>query len=146
MKVEIETSITIYKKRNKHNLAYEFQSTSLKDIIYCNCVGKYLHKCIWPCCMQTSLCIYTVWSAPLFVSFIDLILYVPSTIFQLYRDGSSWVEPVLSKDQCSCLRTQCSDTGEAPTRGPSVLSQALYHWATALPNSFVIYCLECKVA
>ena len=26
----------------------------------------------------------------------DLIHYVPSTIFQLYRDGSSWVEPVLS--------------------------------------------------
>ena len=25
-----------------------------------------------------------------------LILYVPSTIVQLYRDGSSWVEPVLS--------------------------------------------------
>ena len=28
--------------------------------------------------------------------FIYLILYVPSTIFQLNRDGSSWVEPVLS--------------------------------------------------
>ena len=26
----------------------------------------------------------------------DLILYVPSTICQLNRDGSSWVEPVLS--------------------------------------------------
>ena len=26
----------------------------------------------------------------------DLILYVPSTIFQLYRDGYAWVEPVLS--------------------------------------------------
>ena len=26
----------------------------------------------------------------------DLILYVPSTIFQLNRDWSSWVEPVLS--------------------------------------------------
>ena len=26
----------------------------------------------------------------------DLILYVPSTIFQLCWDGSSWVEPVLS--------------------------------------------------
>ena len=25
-----------------------------------------------------------------------LVLYVPSTIFQLYRDESSWVEPVLS--------------------------------------------------
>ena len=30
------------------------------------------------------------------LSLLDLILYVPSTIFQLYRDGSSWVEPVLS--------------------------------------------------
>ena len=28
--------------------------------------------------------------------FFYLILYVPSTIFQLYRDGSSWVKPVLS--------------------------------------------------
>ena len=26
----------------------------------------------------------------------DLILYVPSTIFQLYRGVSSWVEPILS--------------------------------------------------
>ena len=26
----------------------------------------------------------------------DLILYGPSTIFQLYKDESSWVEPVLS--------------------------------------------------
>ena len=26
----------------------------------------------------------------------DLILYVQSTIFQLYREGSSWVEPVLN--------------------------------------------------
>ena len=31
----------------------------------------------------------------IFVLF-DLILYVPSTIFQLNKDGSSWVEPVLS--------------------------------------------------
>ena len=32
----------------------------------------------------------------MFVCLFDLILYVPATIFQLYRDGSSWVEPVLS--------------------------------------------------
>ena len=32
----------------------------------------------------------------LFVCLFDLILYVPSTIFQLLRDGSSSVEPVLS--------------------------------------------------
>ena len=34
-------------------------------------------------------------SAVLFCLF-DLILYVPSTIFQLNRGGFSWVEPVLS--------------------------------------------------
>ena len=33
---------------------------------------------------------------PMFRGLFDLILCVPSTIFQLYRDGSSWVEPVLS--------------------------------------------------
>ena len=31
----------------------------------------------------------------MFVCFVCLILYVPSTIFHLYRDESSWVEPVL---------------------------------------------------
>ena len=31
-----------------------------------------------------------------FVCLFDLIFYVPSTIFQLNRDGSSWVGPVLS--------------------------------------------------
>ena len=31
-----------------------------------------------------------------FVCLFDLILYVPPTIFQLNRDRSSWVEPVLS--------------------------------------------------
>ena len=30
------------------------------------------------------------------VCLFDLILYVPSTIFQLNRDGPPWVEPVLS--------------------------------------------------
>ena len=34
----------------------------------------------------------------------DLILYVPSTIFQLNKDGSSWVEPVLSYDKCVLLK------------------------------------------
>ena len=34
----------------------------------------------------------------------DLILYVPSTIFQLNRDGSSWVESVLSYDNCVLLK------------------------------------------
>ena len=36
------------------------------------------------------------YSVKKFVCLFDLILYVPSTIFQLNRDGSSWIEPVLS--------------------------------------------------
>ena len=56
-----------------------------------------------------------------------------STIFQLCQDGSSWVEPVLKvRINVSCSRTQRSDTCEARTSNPSVSSQALYHWATAL--------------
>ena len=36
---------------------------------------------------------------------------------------------------CLAQRPQRSDAGEAQTRGPKVLtSQALYHWATALPD------------
>ena len=36
---------------------------------------------------------------------------------------------------CLAQGPQRSDAGEARTRGPSVSSQALYHWATALPQS-----------
>ena len=39
----------------------------------------------------------------------DLILYVPSTIFQLCRDRSSWVEPVQARINVSCSRTQHRD-------------------------------------
>ena len=38
---------------------------------------------------------------------------------------------------CLAQGPQRSDTGEARTRYPSVSSQALYHWATALPHKFV---------
>ena len=34
---------------------------------------------------------------------------------------------------CLAQGPQRSDAGEARIRGPSVSSQALYHWATALP-------------
>ena len=40
--------------------------------------------------------ITTIQYRPQDICSFDLILYVPSTIFQLNRDGSSWVEPVLS--------------------------------------------------
>ena len=49
-----------------------------------------------------------------------------STIFQLCRDGSSWVEPVLkARINVSCSRTQHSDFSDGPTRNSSASSQAL---------------------
>ena len=41
---------------------------------------------------------------PEFVCLFYLFLFLPSTIFQLNRKGSSWVEPELSKDKCVLLK------------------------------------------
>ena len=46
-------------------------------------------------CVAVDVCLGLMVLLCLFRLF-DLILYVPSTIFQSNRDGSSWVEPVLS--------------------------------------------------
>ena len=43
---------------------------------------------------------------------------------------------------CLAQGPQRSDAGEARTRGPSVSSQALYHWATALPTTWI--CNTCS--
>ena len=43
---------------------------------------------------HTCLLLPSLWICTLIL--FDLFLYVPSTIFQLNREGSSWVEPVLS--------------------------------------------------
>ena len=49
----------------------------------------------------------------------------PSQQFQSYLDGSSWVEPLLSRDWCVL----------AQGHNAVISSQALYHWATTLPES-----------
>ena len=46
-------------------------------------------KCFW---RSSLIRVFPLCYSGLF----DLILYIPSTIFQFYRDESSWVEPVLS--------------------------------------------------
>ena len=49
---------------------------------------------------------------------------------------------------CLAQGPQRSDAGEARTRGPSVSSQALYHWATALPDwrmDFLKLCVQFKM-
>ena len=52
--------------------------------------------------MSDIECLHTI--ILLFWVLFDFILYVPSTIFQLNRDRSSWVEPVQSWDKCVLLK------------------------------------------
>ena len=64
----------------------------------------------------------------LFVSLFDLILYVPSTIFQLCRTGlPGWNQCVQLGSICLAQGPQRSEANEARIRSPSVSSQALYH-------------------
>ena len=53
-------------------------------------------------CLLYAFPLYNVLQYNFFCLF-NLIFYVPSTIFQLKRDESSWVEPVLSWDKCVLL-------------------------------------------
>ena len=59
----------------------------------------------------------------------DLILYVPSTIFQLNRDGSSLVEPVLSWDKCVLLKDHNAET---PVRLEPAAPRSLHGLAKVL--------------
>ena len=54
---------------------------------------RYHVHCI---CKNMSVWGVVLWYDYMLICLFDLILYVPSTIVQLNRDGSSWVEPVLS--------------------------------------------------
>ena len=65
-----------------------------------------------------------------FVCFFDLILYVPSTIFQLNRDGSFWVEPILSYDNCVLLKNHNAVT---PVRLEPAASRSRVKHSTTEP-------------
>ena len=49
-----------------------------------------------PCVIHQLYNVFWVLKRTISLILFDLILYVPSTIFLLNRDGSFWVEPVLS--------------------------------------------------
>ena len=70
-----------------------------------------------------------------FVCLFDLILYVPSTIFQLNRDGSSWVEPVLSWDKCVLLKDHNAVT---PVRLELAAPRSRVKHSTTEPLSFFL--------
>ena len=63
----------------------------------------------------------------------DLILYVQVNNFSVMskRVFLGWTNTKLGL--MSCSRTQRNVAGEAQTHNPSILGQALHHWATALP-------------
>ena len=72
-------------------------------------VPVFLRKPIATCDFKRSGCklfdiLMVFLKESFFVCLFDLILYAPSTIFQLNRDWSSWDEPVLSLDKCVLLK------------------------------------------
>ena len=86
--------------------------------------SRYLHPCL-------------LWNCGILILF-DLILYIPSTIFQLNRDESSWVEPVLSYDKCVLLKDHNAVT---PARHWSRIFSVTIHWNepvmdVAMPKTF----------
>ena len=66
----------------------------------------------------------------------DLILYVPSTVFQLNREGSSWVEPVLSWDKCVLLKDHNIVT--LVRHKPAIPRSRVEHSTTELPQKVVM--------
>ena len=71
-----------------------------------------------------------------------LILYVPSTIFQLNRDRSSWVEPVLSWDKCVLLKDHNAVT---PVRlKPEASRSRVKHSTTEPLRSLPLFCVCCQ--
>ena len=87
---------------------------------------------------QHDLGLDTVFFSILF----DLILYITVNNISVTSGQVflGWTSSKLGLDNVSCSKTQRSDASDARTHGPSVSSQALYHWATALPI------FECKIA
>ena len=84
-------------------------------------------------CLRPSQQFFSyVWTGlPVLFCFVCLILYVLSTIFQLNRDRFSWVEPVLSKDECVLLKDHKAVT---PVRlEPAAPRSRVKHSTTALP-------------
>ena len=81
--------------------------------------------------------IYVINVAVLF----DLILYVPSTIFQLNRGGSSWVEPVLSWDKCVLLKDHNAVTPVrlAPAAPPSRVKHSTTEPLRSLNVAVLVY-------
>ena len=83
----------------------------------------------------STVCLY------LFFLF-DLILYVPSTIFQLNKDESSWVEPVLSQDKCVLLKDHNAVT---PVRLKPAATRSRVKHSTTEPLHSLCLLIDCSI-
>ena len=79
-----------------------------------------LQKKTWLCFMQTKRC------RPAYASKQSILFSV--MLEQVFLGWASTEQGFVS-----CSRTQLCAAGKAWTHNPLILSQALYHWATALP-------------
>ena len=88
----------------------------------------YMYKKLWG--------VTAIESEDLYTGFVCLIWIFTSqsTIYQLFQNRSSWVEPGLNQYYARInVMKQGSDAGQARTLTPEGSRQALYHRALALP-------------
>ena len=139
----LEYSITIKLLTKQHLEFLRFKGgctgSSEYNLSKCHIVWNHMSRLKYNCTLDFSS--YNIKVFQLFNYFVclfDLILYITSTIFHLNRDGSSWVEPVLSKDKfLSCSRTtmQWPQWGSNP--GPLGLE------SSTLPLSYYVSFFNC---
>ena len=86
---------------------------------------------------KKAIVIVCYYSVKLFVRLFDL----HDSLRPINNLSVKQVQVTSTKLESMCLARgpQCSDTDEARTCSPSVSSQALYHWATALPLCEIVY-------
>ena len=113
-------------------------------LFHCSSIRNQIFALINALCVEnyTKNCLSREPGIHLFCLF-GMILYVPSTIFQLNRDGTSWVEPVLSQDKYVLLKDHNAVT---PVRlEPAAPRSRVKHSTTEPLRSLVYICTNnCK--
>ena len=104
VKIHNNKQLTIKKKKHKKHWPFTFYAVKILKLKNTYNVPQYYLNPLLHMLFLDHDIIFYFWqhwknSRNIWVKFFclfDLILYVPSTIFQLNRDGSSWVDSVLS--------------------------------------------------
>ena len=128
--------IFIFLKLFMGNKTFHSQDGRIFIVLFAIIKGTYIEIFALFCNVISTI----QWGLHCLLPLSDLILFVPSSIFQ-GRVFLGWTSTKLGW-MCLAQGPQRSDAGEARTRGPSVSSQALYH-CSLCKKIFICVFLSC---